>query len=1203
MEPTTTGKPVSPAPKGGETQSERVARLRRKVYEFQVLNKQHLSVNYTCAKQRNKSHAGPRFAANITNTAPDPTKTDTPADPNRERSATTTAADHQQPQEIRIVGAVELIDSDEPHPEGQEPNFVYHAGLGGNFLDSERMGFSDPRFGSDDVADDGDDDDDGFGPPSEEPSDGLSKAEIRELVSNAGHTLDGKFGAGRWRVPAFEIQTNGQVSHVRQRPTNGTMAAALTKAIKKMADEGVIERAAPGCRYNSQIFLVDAGKDDEGNAKQRAVIDLRLVNANVNPVTFQTENLGDMLQRATAAGGKDRWFAKCDMKSFFWQAPLGEKSRPLTTFTGPDGKTWQHRVLPQGLCSSPALTASAMHELLAPFKDFSCIVVDDISCWGDTKQECKERFFQILKALADAGLQLSINKTEACVRSIIFAGYRIQANSISVAEGKTEMIASWPEPNTAKALASFVFLCRWLSPFVRGFEEHASVLELALKRAKTTIVLAPHEQAAFEHIKSVLSSPHSLATFDQSLPLLLYTDASKTCCGAILVQEFPTGPKVVAYHSKMHSSHETQYAVREQELLCVLQCLKRFHAWVSVATEIVVFSDHESLRYVTSALKQSTERMARWALFMGGFPIRFVYLPGVQNAGADALSRIGQFQRKKVTRTIGAVLRQPAGRLVDAEDEPQQQAGGEDDRYTQHQVDVTTDYDLPVEWQNSLLLGYDSDPWFEGVREILVDPTIADASSSQARSRAKLMRLKDGLLFNTAAENERLAIPAGPVCDRIVEDIHTGLVHPGKHGTACSVRRTFFIPSLDDTVNRIVGNCTECLKNKAKTSATGFTNNETDKTVPLCSWSTVCVDMATGLPDVNGKDAILVMVDELTHRVILEPTSASATADDVIDTLQRSLFRNFGFPQMLRLDKGSQFTSSLFKDFCVKHGMKLAFATTDKHVGPVERTIKTVRERLRIGTERGGQGWLYLLPQIEFALNATPSGDDNVTPFERERGSVPRFPLSPATPGAALDPTSKAEQMNNMQYQLIDSFYAQRERSAAQYDRGRTASKIKIGMKVLVPADLSGLPIHRHGNAKYAKLNEEFAGPFSVIADEGRGNWRLELPGGSKVTPIFHQSKIKATNDFGITAARGLRHEDMFWPDGTRRIKAVLAQRQFFTQKQFLASFVGLEESAALWISLKNYPNDNVLIQAFQPGHNSKRFVDFDLSRPLGPSS
>ena len=83
----------------------------------------------------------------------------------------------------------------------------------------------------------------------------------------------------------------------------------------------------------------------------------------------------------TLAGSK--WFSTLDLLNSYWQVELEERARQKTAFCTTEG-LFQFRVMPFGLCNTPATFQRLMDLVLAGLQWSHCLVyLDDVVVLGD----------------------------------------------------------------------------------------------------------------------------------------------------------------------------------------------------------------------------------------------------------------------------------------------------------------------------------------------------------------------------------------------------------------------------------------------------------------------------------------------------------------------------------------------------------------------------------------------------------------------------------------------------------------------------------------------------------------------------------------------------------------------------------------------------------------------------------------------------
>jgi RNase H-like domain found in reverse transcriptase/Integrase zinc binding domain len=127
---------------------------------------------------------------------------------------------------------------------------------------------------------------------------------------------------------------------------------------------------------------------------------------------------------------------------------------------------------------------------------------------------------------------------------------------------------------------------------------------------------------------------------DQSKPFQIESDASKVATGAVLTQLDSNGDRhPIAFLSKTFSETERKYKIYDRELLGIIRALKEWRHYIQGSGHTtIVYSDHKNLTYFRTAQKLN-DQQARWSLYLSGFDLKLIYLPGMKMVQSDALSR------------------------------------------------------------------------------------------------------------------------------------------------------------------------------------------------------------------------------------------------------------------------------------------------------------------------------------------------------------------------------------------------------------------------------------------------------------------------------------------------------------------------------------------------------------------------------------
>jgi hypothetical protein len=155
-----------------------------------------------------------------------------------------------------------------------------------------------------------------------------------------------------------------------------------------------------------------------------------------------------------------------------------------------------------------------------------------------------------------------------------------------------------------------------------------------------TFKWTPECQQEFQVLKNILSTPPVLRHFpDPEREFLLFTDASDYALGCVLAQLNEQGTEqVIAYHSRVLSAEERNYAVFEREALGILEGVTKFRIYL-LAKPFTVYTDHNSLKTLLT-WKNPTGRICRWLTTLQQYAFQAVYRSGAKHLNADAMSRM-----------------------------------------------------------------------------------------------------------------------------------------------------------------------------------------------------------------------------------------------------------------------------------------------------------------------------------------------------------------------------------------------------------------------------------------------------------------------------------------------------------------------------------------------------------------------------------
>ncbi|XP_073120087.1 uncharacterized protein [Henckelia pumila] len=134
---------------------------------------------------------------------------------------------------------------------------------------------------------------------------------------------------------------------------------------------------------------------------------------------------------------------------------------------------------------------------------------------------------------------------------------------------KVEAVRNWAAPKNATEIRSFLGLAGYYRRFIQDFSKIALPLT-SLTRKGVKFVWSEQCEKSFTELKERLISAPVLAILEGTGRFVVYTDASKSGLGAVLMQD----DKLIAYASRQLKVHERNYPTHDLELAAVVFALK-----------------------------------------------------------------------------------------------------------------------------------------------------------------------------------------------------------------------------------------------------------------------------------------------------------------------------------------------------------------------------------------------------------------------------------------------------------------------------------------------------------------------------------------------------------------------------------------------------------------------------------------------------
>lgn len=395
----------------------------------------------------------------------------------------------------------------------------------------------------------------------------------------------------------------------------------LRNQTRAWLQQGVIEKTEPRPWVNNTVFV---GKP---NGDIRVCIDCTPSNIVTRDFDWPLPRLQDLRHHLTGA----RWFSRMDLSAAFFRIKVPRNWRPLVAYRC-DGSDYWFKRMPFGLKTAPSVFQRYMDHILAPVRNFCFWYIDDVLVFGTTRESVRRRTAEVEKILTRAGNEVARHKSEYEKQGLLFAGMWIYASGVGPNHRKVTDALALPMPRTKEQKQSALGLVSYL----RDHIPLASMLTAALTHGKDNTMNEEEYELEWNKLKRHIADRiATLGEWGQDDDADLFVDASKTGCGAILIQD----GRIICLVSRKLTPPETRYSATDREQLGLLLAAKKMRVFLHRPLGTTrVWTDHAAL--LGRKTDDMTPRQTRWHETVTQWITRPMHVRGKNNP-ADFVSRWG----------------------------------------------------------------------------------------------------------------------------------------------------------------------------------------------------------------------------------------------------------------------------------------------------------------------------------------------------------------------------------------------------------------------------------------------------------------------------------------------------------------------------------------------------------------------------------
>ena len=340
------------------------------------------------------------------------------------------------------------------------------------------------------------------------------------------------------------------------------------------------------------------------------------------------------------------------------------------------------------------------------------------------------------------------------------------------------------------------------------------------------------------------------------------------------------------------------------------------------------------------------------------------------------------------------------------------------------------------------------------------------------------------------------------------------------------------------------------------------------------------MDSITDLPLSNGFNSILVVVDcGLTKGVILLPCNKTVTAEQVASLLLENLYKRFGLPDEIILDRGPQFAAHAFHKLLklLNVTSKLLMAYHPQTDGATEWVNQEIEAYLSSFCSLFPEEWAKKLFLVEFTHNNRWHAERKHSPFELMHGESPK--TLPITFEKTKYPTIE---------ERIHTLIQDREEALAPHELAmrRIADRRKNTFTPFKKGDLVWLDTRNIKTTNNPKIGPWREGPFLISKVLGPLTYQLELPSTWHIHNVFHVVLLRPyieNETHGANFPRPL--PELLKGEEVYKVKSIIKHRRQGRGYQYLLKWKGYPLTNAMWESESAFSNDGDMLAAYKDRH------------------
>ena len=336
--------------------------------------------------------------------------------------------------------------------------------------------------------------------------------------------------------------------------------------------------------------------------------------------------------------------------------------------------------------------------------------------------------------------------------------------------------------------------------------------------------------------------------------------------------------------------------------------------------------------------------------------------------------------------------------------------------------------------------------------------------------------------------------------------------HPGRDEMLQKVQQNYWWAGMKQWISDYVKGCAICQQTKVQTHRRPIPTYCIPTAPGTLPFQTVAMDLITGLPNRQGFNAILTIVDHGCSRAaIFLPCTTNISRLGIAQLYLDYVYRWFGLPTKIISDRDPRFTSHFGKAITKKLGIEQNLSTafhpqTDRLS---EQKNQWIEQYLRTIVASHPEDWSYWIAVASVVHNNWINLTISLSPNEILLGYSPH--LAPSEVIRTDNEAAEKQVKRMMEAQDQATKFINQKAGRAP------PSQFAVGDQVWLEGSHLRLP------HQLSKLAPKRYGPFTITKQINPVTYQLTLPTTWQIHPVFHASLLSPyieTNVHGLNYSR-----------------------------------------------------------------------------------